>query len=222
MNVLDLYCGAGGASRGYHEAGLTVLGVDKAAQQNYPWEFIKMDALRALYWLDLSTIDLIHASPPCHDHSSLRYRNEDLDGSGDLLGMTREALIKTGKPYVIENVPGAPLLDPVQLCGSSFGLDVRRHRLFECSFPVDDLPCDHAWQTPRFKNPSSKSDALVTCVNVYGKCSYAGEREVRERAMGIDWMSNQELTQAIPPRYTHYIGRQFVKSVSVPVLAAAG
>lgn len=206
--LLDLYCGAGGCSQGYADAGFEILGVDHKAQQNYPFEFIKMDALRALEWLDLRKIDAIHASPPCQAHSVMRYRHEDRPEGAELLGLTRELLKGTGKPWIIENVVGAPLRNPTTLCGSMFDLGVRRHRLFECNFPVRRLECKHELQTPRFKNPDSRGPALTGVVNVYGSLTYAGEKFVREKAMQINWMTNKELTQAVPPAYTQYVGEQ--------------
>lgn len=203
--ILDLYCGAGGCSVGYERVGFEMLGVDHLAQQNYPFDFIKMDALKALEYLNLDRFDAIHASPPCQSHSSLRYRNEDRADTGEMLAVTREALIATGKPYVIENVVGAPM-EGVVLCGSMFGLDLRRHRIFESNFPISQPDCQHEIQTPKYVNPDKRGPALIGVVNVYGKCSYKGERELRERAMGIDWMSNRELTQAVPPAYTAHVG----------------
>lgn len=210
--LLDLFCGAGGCSVGYNRAGFDVVGVDCRAQQNYPYTFFKMDALAALEYLDLSKFVAIHASPPCQAHSTLRYRREDKPDLMDIEPV-RDALAATGLPYVIENVVGAPLYGSVtQLCGSMFGLDVRRHRLFETSFAIEQPECQHQLQTPRFRNPDARQSALASVVNVHGKCSYVGEREVRERAMGIDWMTNYELTQAVPPAYTEYVGAQLLAS----------
>lgn len=214
--MLDLFCGAGGCSRGYADAGFEILGVDHVAQQNYPYEFIKMDALRALDWLNLDKIDAIHASPPCQAHSTLRYRQEDRPVGIELIRLTREVLKQTGKPWIIENVVGAPLIRPTMLCGSMFDLAVRRHRLFESNFPISSLPCHHELETPRFKNPDKRGPELTGTVNVYGKCTYPGEREIREQAMGIDWMTNKELTQAVPPAYTRYVGEELL---SRPVMA---
>lgn len=210
MRLLDLFCGAGGAAKGYADAGFEVIGVDIKAQQSYPYEFIKMDALRALILLDMTYFDAIHASPPCQAHSTMRFRNEDVPQTGEFLAMTRN-LIKTHPvrlPYVIENVPGAPMERTTLLCGSMFGLDVRRHRLFETNFKLAQPECDHAWQVPRFKNPDPRGKPLVGVVNVHGSPSYAGEVELRRQAMGIDWMTNRELTQAVPPAYTRYVGER--------------
>ena len=232
--LLDLFCGAGGCSVGYARAGFDVVGVDIAPQKNYPFEFFQADALEFLDVLrdademgrgwGLSGFDAIHASPPCQAHSTIakqqRQRRPDTYDHPDLVAATRGLLKATGFPYVIENVMGAPLVSPVMLCGSSFGLDLRRHRLFECSFDVLVPPCAHGWQAKRFvsmdkrRGPKSvvsvhgggQIDMRATVVGVPGHHNYAGERELRERAMGIDWMSPYELTQAIPPVYTEHIG----------------
>ena len=233
--LLDLFCGAGGAAVGYHRAGFDMVGVDNRPQPNYPFAFIQGDALDVAEWAwpscgyDFPTgFDAVHASPPCQAHSTIgkqirklgRTTNEHLD----LVAPTRELLQAIGLPYVIENVPGAPLLNPVQLCGSWFGLDVRRHRIFETTFPMLGTPCSHYWQTPRFRSldqrrgpksvvPVHGSSQLASVVGVHGHLNYAGEQELRKQAMGIDWMSPYELTQAIPPAYTELIGHQLMAHV---------
>lgn len=207
--MLDLFCGAGGCSAGYDRAGFDCIGIDHEAQPNYPFPFIKMDALWALEVLDLSKFAAIHASPPCQNHSNLRYRSERRRLDRTEIEPVREALNDTGLPWIIENVEQAPLIDAVTLCGSMFALGVRRHRLFETSFPLGQPECRHELQTPQYQNPDARGKAQFSgVVNVYGKCSYKGEREVREKAMDIDWMSNYELTQAVPPAYTEYVGMQ--------------
>jgi DNA (cytosine-5)-methyltransferase 1 len=135
--LIDLFCKAGGCTKGYQRAGFYVVGVDIEPQPNYCGdEFHQADALA----FPLDEADAIHASPPCQAHSSIakqqRARRPGAYDHPDLVDATRDRLVAAGVPYVIENVVGAPLLNHVQLCGSSFGLDVRRHRLFECSFPV--------------------------------------------------------------------------------------
>lgn len=214
--ILDLFCGAGGAAKGYADAGFTVVGIDMEPQPNYPYEFIQGDALDALALIDF-TPDVVHASPPCQAYSpaSGRARKRGTIHK-DLVAPTRELLVSGFPecPYVMENVPGAPLIAPVQLCGSSFGLDVRRHRLFEANWLLRPLPCDHSWQTPRFRSLSAaahKAGKLASVVGVHGNLNYAGEREIREKAMDIDWMTPYELTQSIPPAYTEYIGRQLLE-----------
>ena len=147
MRLLDLYCKAGGASVGYARAGFEVVGVDIKKQKRYPYEFIQADALEVLADKDfLATFDVLAGSPPCQTHSAtkhLRIAQGKSTDKVDLIPQTREAFLDSGKPYIIENVPGAPLIDPVILCGSSFGLKVRRHRLFESNIELTGLPCNH-------------------------------------------------------------------------------
>ena len=135
--LLDLYCCAGGAALGYHRAGFDVTGVDIDPQPNYPYGFMQADAL-ALDDDFLARFDAIHASPPCQAFSDLAKRNGNAADWPDLIGGTRDLLESAGKPWVIENVEGAPLLSPIVLCGTMFpGLRVIRHRLFETSFPAE-------------------------------------------------------------------------------------
>lgn len=206
--LLDLFAGAGGAAVGYHRAGFTVTGVDVAPQPHYPYKCLRRNALDLLQdqrWQRfLDWFDVIHASPPCQTYSAYRRRG---DGVGehyeDLIDPVRDALVAIGKPYVIENIPSAPLRDPVVVCGSSFGLDVRRHRLFESNLPLVAPPCNHDWQTPRFPQATNRDNLRCTVeVGAYRAQPYA------PRAMGIDWMTRDELTEAIPPIYTTFLGRQ--------------
>ena len=234
--LLDLFCGAGGAAMGYHRAGFEVVGVDIKPQPRYPFEFHQADALT----FPLDGFDAIHASPPCQAHSTIAKQRRALRPGTydhpDLVPATRARLIASGLPYVIENVPTAPLVNPVQLCGSSFGLDVRRHRLFESNVPIMVLPCAHHWQTPRFRSldrrlnrPKLLSVVPVygtgrhctpaTVVGVHGDLNYPGERELREQAMGIDWMSVAELSQAIPPAYTEHIGTYLLADLNAKAAA---
>jgi DNA (cytosine-5)-methyltransferase 1 len=227
--LLDLYCGAGGAAMGYHRAGFEVVGVDIVDQPRYPFEFHQADAMT----FSLEGFEAIHASPPCHLYSTVGKQSAKKLGTvyPDLVDPTRERLIATGAPWVIENVVGAPLRNAVTLCGSWFGLDIRRHRLFETG-GFDLLlvpPCSHQWQTPRFRTLDKRRTKAVSVVAVYGTgahtaplssvvgvhghVNYTGERELREKAMDINWMSPYELTQAIPPAYTEWIGRQLLSVI---------
>jgi DNA (cytosine-5)-methyltransferase 1 len=212
MRILDLFCGAGGAAMGYHRAGFEVVGVDLAPQRRFPFEFIRADALT----FPLDGFDAVHASPVCKRYSqATRTARVDPTTHPDQIAPIRERLIASGLPYVIENVEGAPLIDPVRLCGSSFGLDVRRHRLFESNIALTAPPCDHAWQTPRFHpNRSDRKGtgrlASVIVVAGHGNDGPGGRVDDWRRAMGIPWMTRDELAQAIPPAYTEHVGTQIM------------
>ncbi len=210
--LLDLFCGAGGSSTGYHRAGFDVIGIDIEPQPNYPFEFIQADALQPP--VDLADFDAIHASPPCQFATAYRRRPGVATTARSLIAETRRLLQDTGKPYVIENVDQAAardeLIDPIRLCGSSFGLDVRRHRLFETSWPATPLDCDHSWQTPRFP-PATNRTNLRSTVEVG---VWRIPLDVQQAAMGIDWMTRSELSQAIPPAYCQFIGEQLMQHLS--------
>ena len=217
--LLDLFCGAGGAAVGYSRAGFEVVGVDHVNQPHYPFEFIKCDALAYLREIlrdeQRYGFDAIHASPPCQAHTPLKSLHKDIEYP-KLIAPTRELLEATGLPYVIENVPGAPLIHPFKLCGSSFGLDVRRHRLFETNWPIGLLPpCAHHLHTPRFQNTGTRRRAVLSSVvGVYGGSHFKGDNiAYRSAAMGIDWMTLPELSQAIPPDFTQLIGAQLLQHI---------
>jgi DNA (cytosine-5)-methyltransferase 1 len=208
VKLLDLYCKAGGASKGYADAGFEVTGIDIKKQKRYPFTFIQADCLEVLKDLDyLRTFDVIAASPPCQTHSAtkhLRVAQGKTTDKVDLIPQTREALIASGKPYVIENVPGAPLINPVQFCGSSFGLKVRRHRLFESNLALTGSSCKHKEQGRPVGVYGSMKDEIPS-----GGRTAKTIEEARE-AMGIEWMIWGELVEAIPPVYTYEIGKQLV------------
>ena len=225
--ILDLFCGAGGAAMGYSRAGFDVVGVDIKPQPRYPFEFIQADAIDMLrqgvfraghYWLpDAGDFDAIHASPPCQFYSSTRFLPQaKRKDHVDLVGPTRAALKAARLPYVIENVIGAPLVDAVVLCGSSFGRPIRRHRLFESTVALLVPPCTHR-EYPRIYQSTSpdgrRKKRLTSWIGVYGGTHYAGEGKRRREAMGIDWMTLAELSQAIPPDYTELIGLQLIHSM---------
>lgn len=215
--LLDLFCGAGGAAVGYDRAGFEVVGVDIAPQPNYPFEFHQCDALAVARdrfngcWHFqgyagpcLGLFDAIHASPPCQFRTAYNRRPAHVAASPNLIPATREILEHSDLPYVIENVEFArdQLWHPVRLCGSSFELNVRRHRLFECSFPLLVPPCDHSWQQPRFPPATNRTNLRRTVEIGVWRISL----DVQQEAMGIDWMTLPELSQAIPPAYTEHIG----------------
>lgn len=202
MRALDLFCGAGGAGMGLHRAGFEVVGVDIAPQPNYPFEFHQADALT----FDLDGFDFIWASPPCQ-----AYTNQGKGrGHPELIEPTRTRLEGSGILFCIENVVGAPLRNPARLCGSMFGLGVRRHRHFETRVPLLVPECRHEgkeirayygqWgrEAYRAKKPGLKS-------------TLRGTVERAPQDMGIDWMTWRELTQAIPPAYSEFIGRAAIK-----------
>jgi DNA (cytosine-5)-methyltransferase 1 len=205
--LLDLFCGAGGASMGYHRAGFDVVGVDINPQPRYPFEFVHGDAMT--YPLD--GFDVIHASPPCQAFTAYRRRGAGVGAAAlDLIAATRNRLQASRVPYVVENVPGAPLRNPVTLCGSSFGLDVRRHRLFESNIALLTPACRHDLQTPRFPSATNRRNLRSTVeVGVWRI-----PLEVQSAAMGVDWMRLDELTLAIPPAYTEHIGAQLLAVLS--------
>ena len=208
--VLDLFCGAGGASEGYHRAGFDVLGVDIEPQPRYPFDFVQADALDHLAnmladgWLALLQFDAVHASPPCQRWST---KTGNPNGHPDLLTPCRRLLDATGLPYVIENVPMAPMRRDIVLCGSSFGLGVRRHRAFEANFPLMAYPCAHGLQPPRFPIYDHGKHYLGRVVHIFGEGGGKARAHWPE-AMGIEWMTDAELAEAIPPAYTELVGYQ--------------
>lgn len=199
---------------GYHRAGFEVVGVDIDEQSNYPFEFIQEDVL-SLSRRFLRSFDVIHASPPCQSYSDLAKRNGNAHEWPRLVEPVRELLESTGRPYVIENVEGAPLLNPVVLCGTMFPvLRVIRHRLFESNM---DLTVPTHGKHPlvfthdKRKRHYGKLDQNTSFVQVTGggNCSIANAKD----AMGIDWMTKAELNEAIPPKYTEFLGRQIKRQL---------
>jgi DNA (cytosine-5)-methyltransferase 1 len=197
--LLDLYCCAGGAAKGYYEAGFEVIGVDINPQPRYPYQFIQYDAKEFLQHYDLSLFSAIHASPPCQLYSSTNYflKREYPDD----VAAIRFLLSQTELPYVIENVPQAPLRNPMMLCGLMFGLGVIRHRAFESNVFLTEPP------HPKHHKQQGMTGAFTT---VAGN-SYQVKRGRED--MGINWMIKKELSQAIPPVYTEYIGRQLMNHI---------
>jgi DNA (cytosine-5)-methyltransferase 1 len=211
MKLLDLYCKAGGASKGYQLAGFEVVGVDIKKQKRYPYEFIQADCLELMKDMDfLRSFDVITASPPCQTHSITQHlRNAQGKSTDkiDLIPQTREALVASGKPYVIENVPGSPLINPIRMCGSAFGLKVRRHRLFESNIQLTSSVCKHKEQGKPVGIYGSMRDEIPK-----GGHTAKSIEQARE-AMGIDWMIWGELVEAIPPVYTETIGKQILSVI---------
>ena len=208
--LLDLFCCAGGSAMGYRRAGFLITGVDIKPQPRYPFRFVQAD----FFDLDhewIAEFDAIHASPPCQGYSDLKARNKGKTYPM-LIEPVRAALQRTGKPYVIENVCGAPLQDYVVLCGTMFpGLRVLRHRLFESNFTITVPPHGRhplVHTLDKRKRHYGKTDEWVDFVSVNGggNCSVAAAKD----AMGIDWMIKKELNESIPPAYTKHVGRNLV------------
>ena len=210
MKLLDLFCGAGGASKGYALAGFEVTGIDLKHGKRYPFAYQRRD-FNTVTVEELQEYDVIHASPPCQTFSITQHlRNAQGKSTDklDLLEPVRNLLIASGKPYVIENVKGAPLINPVQLCGSAFGLKVRRHRLFESNMPLTGTTCNHKEQGRPVGIYGSMRDEIPQGGRT------AKTMEEAHGAMGIDWMIWGELVEAIPPAYTEYLGKQLIKELS--------
>jgi DNA (cytosine-5)-methyltransferase 1 len=209
--LLDLFCGAGGAARGYAQAGFDVYGVDIKPQPRYPYWFLRSDALEFMDSGAWRGFDAIHASPPCQKFTRFQQSQpKRVNPHPDLIAPTRERLLEIGLPWVIENVPGAPLIEPIQMCGTSFGLGVARgqlwrHRIFESSMSLQGAGCFHDGQP-------------AVMVAGHGRDGYRGSglaaAEARQ-AMGIDWMNRDELKEAIPPSYTYFIGNQLLSAMAV-------
>lgn len=202
---------------GYHQAGFDVVGVDINPQSRYPFGFIQMDAL-AVDRRFIRTFDAVHASPPCQGYTALRHA-PGAKGAPRVIAEVRDRLTDSGLPWVIENVEEArgEMREPIMLCGSSFGLgshgcELRRHRLFESNVPLTAPPCGH-------------SEKPV--VGVYGGHARIrsarhggrgtrdvwpnGHKPVAAEAMGMDWATLAEMSEAIPPAYTRFIGRQLIE-----------
>lgn len=206
--MLDLFCGAGGAAEGYHRAGFGVVGVDNRAQPRYPFGFHQADAMT----FPLAGFALIHASPPCQDHSPLSAM-AGKHGTGWMLAATRDRFAAQPAPWVIENVPGAPLRADVLLCGAMFGLRTYRHRFFEIDprlpmlLPVPPHP-RHRVRT----STKNRAADLATGLNI----SVTGDpgSSIGPACMGIGWMTGNELSQAIPPAYTEFLGGYLADAIT--------
>lgn len=219
MRLLDLFCGAGGAAMGYYWAGFTeIVGVDNRPQPRYPFEFVLGDALGYVEKHGRE-FDLIVASPPCQGYS--RLKSLTTKKYPKLIGETREALQATARPYIIENVRDAwrEMINPIMLCGTMFpGLRVQRHRLFECSpvvwFPP--APCHHWGRCGNQRLLNERGKRVAQSFKNCDFISVTGNGYIRDDAriaMGIDWMTQKELSQAIPPAYTEWLGRQIINRI---------
>ena len=203
MKLLDLFCCQGGASEGYRRAGFTVTGVDLDNQPRYPFRFLRANVLD-LEIDFLCQFDAIHASPPCQAYT-LAQRIQG-NNHPDLVAQTRDLLTRSGRPWIIENVEGAPLQNAITLCGGMFpGLRVYRHRIFESNVPLLRAPEHPAHVAPLRKmgRPVKEGEFMHVVGNFSGV-------ETAKQAMGIDWMTRDGLREAIPPAYTEYLGRQLM------------
>lgn len=222
MRLLDLYCCAGGAAKGYADVGFEVVGVDICPQPNYPYEFHQADAIEFVKEHG-HEFDAIHASPPCQTFSRTKTLHDN--EHPDLIEPTRDALVASGKPWVMENVVGAPLIDPIKLSGQHFNmtapdvdgvpLKLVRHRLFESNIVLRVPDSFHAnrhiqtasvygagggWTPKHRDNPDRRG-------------GYIPHTDVIKKLLGIDWMSKHEMSQSIPPVFTEWVGGQLADYV---------
>lgn len=218
--LLDLFCGAGGATRGYQRAGFYVIGIDVVDQPNYAGdEFVQADAISVLKCLSGRGFDFapgitgrefvaVHASPPCPRYSTI---TRDKSRHPDLYGATRDLLDDIGLPWVIENVIGAPYGSGIVLCGSMFGMEVRRHRNFETSWLMmqPDHPC-------RFETRPYTITGHGDGPNGHESRHHRGPAKADgPRLMGCDWMTWEECVLAVPPSYTEWIGTRLLEQIAV-------
>lgn len=213
--LLDGFCGAGGAGRGYSDAGFRVVGVDIDPQPNYPFEFHQADFLEVMgallageTWQGYVLADFatFHASCPCQAWTKAQRIQHNVHP--EFIAAVREMFERTGKPWVLENVPGAPLRDPVVLCGAMFPpLRVYRHRLFETNFPLPQPPePPHiARQAKMGRQPGAGE--WIQCVGNFT------DPEFGRVAMGTPWMARNDMSEAIPPAYAEWVGRYLLAAV---------
>jgi DNA (cytosine-5)-methyltransferase 1 len=226
VRLLDLFAGAQGAGVGYARSGFDVTAVDIETHARHPEvsEFVTADALEILHDVEyLRTFDVVHASPPCQAYSSTSGRWQGREHPR-LIEPVRDLLEASGVPYVIENVPGAPLIDPLTLCGSMFDLgavcfdgnwrQLRRHRLFESSvFLTPPGPCSHGPLTGGVYG-NGGGGAMTRGWKFWMPTRVTRATSEASVAMGIDWMSREDIGQAIPPVYTEWIGEQLLSALS--------
>lgn len=211
--LFDLFSGAGGSAYGYWKAGWEVVGFDTREQPRYPYHFVQLDALSVLEWGLGEYADAFHASPPCKHHTRLKQLRDaqgNLASDGDFLADTRDLLEEQGKPWILENVPGAPMPVHALLCGTQFGLgwggrQLQRHRWFESNIRLTRPGCQHSG----------------TPWGIYGRLDHEipgggatpPTLDAARSLMGISWMNWHELKEAIPPVYTEYLGKQLLGAV---------
>lgn len=216
MRLLDLFCGAGGAGMGYSRAGFEVVGVDIKPQKHYPFEFHCADAF-AFLEKHGQEFDVIHASPPCQAYSAVTPADARDKYDVNILPVIKSMMKDFQKPWILENVPGAEhlMLSPISLCGSMFGLGVWRHRFFEMSdAPVFTPECDHStYDTPIDVTGTGGPTKGPRTLPGGGWSRKPINLKQAQEAMGIDWMTRKEISQAIPWAYTEWIGRRLMESL---------
>ena len=207
LSACDLFCGGGGAAKGIKRAGFDIVeGYDIVPQPDYPYEFFQEDAVL----VDIEPYDFIWASPPCQKYS-IGTRTARREDHPDLVDVIRDKLIASGKPYIIENVPNAPLKEPVMLCGTMFpGLKVFRHRNFESNIPLFvDMSCAHAGHKAKNRRDEHHHDFFTVAGHNTGTMAEWSD------AMGIHWMTRKStLAEAIPPAYSEYLCRQIIEWIN--------
>lgn len=221
--ILDLFCCEGGAAKGYADAGFEVVGVDLDPRfaKRYPYEFYANDALEFVKY-HAHEFDAIHASPPCQAYSVTK--NGHSKKHPMLIEDTRAALIATGLPYIIENVVGAPLNEPLMLCGRMFDLSaidadgtplvMDRHRLFESNVSLDapeHEPHDRSKQVAGSYGGARRDKNEARFVR---KGGYVPSKEIQQKLLGIDWMTQHGLYQSLPPVYTEHLGKQLIAYIN--------
>lgn len=224
--LLDLFCKAGGAAQGYYDAGFEVVGVDIEPQPRYPFECIRSDAM-ALDCDFLERFAAFHASPPCQGYSAMRHA-PGARGAPKLIRPVRQMLRATGRPYIIENVEQAriDMIRPVALCGSMFGLgaeghQLRRHRLFESNIPITaPRPCAHASPVIGVYGGHARRRGAAHGGRGTRDVWIGGHKGAASLALGIDWMTLEELSESIPPAFTKHLGAQLLEHLAQSARAA--
>ena len=212
--LLDLFCCQGGASRGYVDAGFDVVGVDIDPQPRYPFKFVQADAIE-FFANHAHQFQAWHASPPCQEHTNA----QKIQGRFhlDLIPPTRRMFEEANAyrmrngiepvPYIIENVPGSPLVDPVELCGAMFGLETYRHRLFETNWDLASQAHPvHVARTTKMGRAPVGGEYMHIVGNFSGV-------DRGRKVMGMPWANRDGLREAIPPAYTQHIGRQLIQHI---------